>query len=279
MKIKNLLYSIVALLVLSSDIKSEKTTPDHAITVFVHGTFSFRKMLQHTPLRSIVYAQPGLCLARNLPEHYHFHKMTQGFVDNNPELYSLDQIYIFGWKSEHIYHSTRQKAAADLAQGLVKVATSYYQEHKVMPSLRVIGFSHGGNVVLNLANHLPVYIDNQLLPVDIWLFGTPVQQVNHHLINSKHFRKVYAIYSEKDWLQRMDPQGLRDKKCRKKHFWSDRTFDPNSSCIQVKLTINNQSICHSYYRYILQHFPTIQRLIEVKSNKLTSGFIAVNLEI
>lgn len=277
MKNKFLLFTLC--LSLFTLVQSEKTTPDHTITVFIHGTFSFRKIVQYSPFRSLIYTQPGLHLATELPVNYHFHKMAQGFVDNNPTLYSLDQIYVFGWKSEHIYHSTRMQAAQDLVTALQSLATRYHKQHDVIPTIRLIGFSHGGNVVLNTANYLPLIVNNKSIMVEAWLFGTPVQQINQHYINSKHFHKVYAIHSTKDWLQRMDPQGLRDKKCRKNHFWSDRMFDPASSCIQATFTVNNQPISHSYYRYILKHFPTIQQQIETQSHELKSGMIAVNLEI
>lgn len=279
MKSNNFLLSFIFILSLFTQIQCQQTTSDHAITVFIHGTFSFRKMVQYSPFRSLIYTQPGLHLATELPTNYHFHEMAQGFVDNNPTLYSLDQFYIFGWKSEHIYHTTRMQAAADLVTALQKLATMYHRQHGVIPTIRLIGFSHGGNVVLNTANYLPLLIVGQQVDVEIWLFGTPVQQINQHCINSTRFRKVYAIHSTKDWLQRMDPQGLRDKKSRKNHFWSDRIFDPTSSCIQATLTVNNQPICHSYYRYILKHFPTMQQQIEEQSKELGSGMIAVNLEI
>ena len=256
----------------------EQTITDHTITVFVHGTFPIRKILQYSPGRSLIYAHQGLNLAKNLPENYHFHKMAQGCVDLNSQCYSLDQFYIFGWKSEKVYDSTRKQAAQDLVQELQKLVDTYYLEHHVVPQIKLIGFSHGGNVVLHTANYLPLMVHNKKVAVEAWLFGTPVQKVNCDLVNSKNFSKVYSIYSKKDWLQKMDPQGLRDKKLRKSHFWSDRMFDQNSQCIQVDFTVNGKSISHSYYRCIFKYLPTIQDLIMHESCNLQSGCIAVDLQ-
>lgn len=255
----------------------QQTTADHTITVFVHGTFPIRKILQYSPGRSLIYSHQGLNLAKSLPKNYHFHKMAQGCVDLHPQSYSMDQFYIFGWKSEKVYDSTRKQAAQDLVQELQKRVDTYYLEHHVIPNVQLIGFSHGGNVVLHTANYLPLMVQNKKIEVEAWIFGTPVQQVNCNLINSKNFNKIYSFYSKSDWIQRMDAQGLYNKKLRKTHFWSDRMFDENSQCIQVGFTVNGKSISHSYYRCIFKYLPEIQELVKNKSCGLQSGCIAADL--
>ena len=256
----------------------QETTADHTITVFVHGTFPVRKILQYSPGRFLIYCPQGLSLAKNLPKNYHFYKMAQGCVDLDPQRYSFDQFYIFGWKSEHVYHSTRMQAAADLVKSLQKLVNDYYAKHHTIPKIQLIGFSHGGNVVLNTANYLPLIVENKQVVIEAWLFGTPVQQANQASVNSPNFNKIYSIYSEKDWLQRMDPQGLYNKKCRKNNFWSDRMFDLQHQCMQVKFTVNSKPISHSYYRCIFKYLPKIQRIVEEKATNSQSKMIDVNLE-
>ena len=163
---------------------SSQTTTDHSITIFIHGTTPIRKFLEYSPARPFMYAPQGLNLAKELPHNYHFHKIAQNCVDLNAKSYSLDQFYIFGWKSEKVYDSTRQQAAQDLVNELQKLVNGYYLEHHVIPRVQLIGFSHGGNVVLNTANYLPLIVQNKKIKVEAWLFGTPVQQVNCDLINS-----------------------------------------------------------------------------------------------
>ena len=253
-------------------------TADHSITIFVHGTYPARKLLQSSFARFLVYCPQGLSLAKDLPSYYHFYKIAQGCVDFNKESYSMDQFYLFGWESEHLYDKVRSQAAGQLVKELKNLMVLYYQRYQVMPKIRLLGFSHGGNVVLHTANYLPFVIENQKIEVEIWLFGTPVQKTNKHLVNSSHFNKAYSFYSKKDWLQRMDPQGLRSAQKSLKHFWSDRMFDLNDRCVQVEFTVNGKSISHTYYRSIFKYFPKFQKLAEQKSQGIYSGCIAVDLK-
>jgi hypothetical protein len=259
-------------------ITHQMTTIDHSITIFVHGTFPARKALQYSFGRFLMYCPQGLSLAKHLPTYYHFYKMAQGCVEHNPQLYSLDQFYIFGWESEHIYDHIRIQAAADLTRQLQKLVYDYYLKHYVIPKIRLLGFSHGGNVVLNTANYLPLIVNDQQVEVEVWIFGTPVQHANKSLVNSSHFSKVYSFYSTKDWLQRMDPQGLRNSKIDIKHIWSDRMFDRSDRCIQVEFTVNGKPISHTYYRSVFKYFPMMQLMVQEKSQGIHSGCIAVDLK-
>lgn len=256
----------------------EKVTKDHSITIFVHGTYPARKALQYSFGRFLIYCPQGLSLAKNLPSYYHFNKMAHGCVELNPQLYSLDQFYIFGWESEHIYDHVRVQAAIDLIKQLQNLVVVYYQKHHVIPKIRLLGFSHGGNVVLHTANYLPLVVNQQSVEIEVWIFGTPVQHVNKNLVNSKNFSKVYSFYSAKDWVQRMDPQGLRNSSISIKKFWSDRMFDLADRCIQVEFTVNGQPISHIYYRSIFKYFPLIQQMTEAKSQNINSGCISVDLK-
>ena len=79
--------------------------------------------------------------------------------------------------------------------------------------------------------------------------------------------------------QKIDPQGLINRKVTKNHFWSDRTFCEHSRSIQVDLTVNGKSFGHAYYNDIFQYFPRIKKLIEKESAHLESGMIAVDFKI
>lgn len=254
------------------------TTTDHSITIFVHGTYPARKLLQNSFARFLTYCPEGLSLAKELPPYYHFHKMAQSCVDLDKASYSMDQFYIFGWASDHVYDQARSQAGGKLVSELQNVVTQYYDQYKVVPQIRLIGFSHGGNVVLHTAHYLPCIVNGVAVDVQAWLFGTPVQQINKDLVNSIYFSKVYSFYSKKDWLQRMDPQGLRNANTSIKNFWSDRMFHPQDRCIQVAFTVNGKSISHMYYRSIFKYFPQIQKLTEQKSQGISSGSIAVDLK-
>ena len=250
---------------------------NHTITVYVHGTYPMKKLLQYTPFRRLTYCPQGLSLIQNMPKKYHFYKMASHMIDLEPLWYNWKRFYIFGWKSEKVYDYVRVNAAQDLVDGLRKIVDNYYQEHHILPSIKLIGFSHGGNVVLHTAQFLPICVDGQDVKVQVWLFGTPVQQINKHLVNSSYFLQVYSFYSTKDWLQRMDPQGIWDKTIDKKFFWSDRMFNDNDRCVQVNFTVNNKSISHSYYRSIFKYFPLIEKEVLASSSDINSGMITINL--
>ena len=145
----------------------EQTTTDHSITVFVHGTYPMSKILRNSPFRKLMYCPQGLSLAKELPADYHFHTIAQGCVDLNPSLYSLDQFYVFGWPSEKIYDSIRQQAACDLVNALQTTVNNYYAQHGIEPKIRLIGFSHGGNVVLNTANFLTQLVQEEKIITEI----------------------------------------------------------------------------------------------------------------
>ncbi len=257
---------------------SEMTTADHSITIFVHGTFPARKTLQYSFGRFLIYCPQGLSLAKRLPTYYHFYKIAQGCVECNPEFYSLDQFYIFGWQSEHIYDKNRVQTAAILIEQLQKLVTDYYQRHGVIPKIRLLGFSHGGNVILHTANYLPLIVNSQHVEIEVWIFGTPIQHVNKNLVNSTNFTKVYSFYSKKDWIQRMDPQGFRNPGMSMKHFWSDRMFDIMDHCIQIEFTVNGKPISHTYYRSIFKYFPIIEQMVQEKSQGMNFGCIAIDLK-
>ena len=255
-------------------------TEDHSITVFVHGTFPIRRILNNplSPFRRLVYCPEGLSLAKNLPNHYHYHDVAKNCVDKNSNHFSLDHFYTFGWKSECVYDFVRNDAAKKLVEELNVVVKKYQSQYNIVPKVRLIGFSHGGNVLLNTANHLPISINSEKVLFELWLLGTPVQVINSHLVNSENFSKVYSLYSTSDWIQRMDPQGLRNKEA-KDCLWSDRTFKKDSQCLQIQLTVDGYPIGHSRYRTILKHFPQIKQLVEDQSENENNGVIAVNLSL
>jgi len=259
-------------------IATSQATQDHSITIFVHGTYIMRKFLQLSPCRSLMYCEQGLSLAKNLPKHYHFHKMAKGCVESDEESYSLDQFYIFGWESEHVNDASRNRFAKILVDQLHSLVVDYYELHNVIPKIRLLGFSHGGNVILRMADHVSKYVKLQNIEIEAWLFGTPVQVITHDLVNSDCFTKIYSIYSKKDWVQRVDPQGMINRKVTKNNFWSNRTFSEDSQCLQIELMVEGKSIKHASYNNIFQHFPKIKKLIEKTYEDTESNMMKVDFK-
>ena len=191
----------------------------------------------------------------------------------------MNQFYTFGWNSEKIYDVVRSKAAKNLVDQLQTLVIEYYKQHKIIPKIRLLGYSHGGNVALNTACYLPLKVNDEKVQVETWLFGTPVLTINSDFVNSENFTKIYSIFSKKDWIQRMDPQGLRNIKKAKNNFWSNRTFNESDRCLQVDLMVNGRGIGHINYIEIFEHFFQIKKLVEENSQGKNSGMITVNLQL
>lgn len=265
---------------LSSFLYGEETTKDHAITIFVHGTTPLRPFLELLPCKSLLYCKQGLHLAKDLPQHYHFHKLAAACIEQDQEHFSWDQFYMFGWQSEKIYHHVRRKTAQLLQKQLEEKVQAYWRQHHIVPKIRLLGFSHGGNVIINLADFLPIACAQKVVEIEAWLFGTPVQVVNRDLVNSQYFTNIYSVFSQNDWIQRLDPQGLRNIKLLKQnYFWSDRAFGLESRCKQVKFTVNGKSIGHMAYRGTCKHFVTIKNLVEKEFSDQQQNCIEVDLKI
>lgn len=253
---------------------------NHTLTIFVPGTTPLRGFLEYTPIRRYIYCPQGLTLAQQLPKKYYFYQIAESCAQENPELYGQERFYIFGWKSESVHNKNRMQAAAFLIEELKQLITAYYKQHRIVPRIQLIGYSHGGNVILNSAHYLPLTVNKKNVEIDVWLFATPVQQVNQQCVDCPYFTNIYSTFSEKDWIQRMDPQGLLNKKYRKTNFWSDRIFTQTQRCIQINFTVNRKSIGHMYYRSLFKHLPIIQKLIiESGTKKLKSKIISINFDV
>jgi len=109
--------------------------------------------------------------------------------------------YTFGW-SGLLTLQTRRNAAKKLYEQLVKkiekIKTDGYQS-----KIRLIGYSHGGNVALYLAEEERNHKDN--LSIDeLILISTPIQQDNQSHVAASLFKKVYNFYSKGDRVQTSD---------------------------------------------------------------------------
>ena len=120
---------------------------------------------------------------------------------NSIDVYRQNEYYTFGW-SALIGVKERKQAAQDLYNSLITLKNNYDQQNKKI-KIRIIGYSHGGNVILALGSlkknkKKPLIIDEAIT------FGTPIHQEEHKWIHSALFKKIYHIYSRSDHVQRLD---------------------------------------------------------------------------
>ncbi len=233
------------------------------MTVFVHGSYPALKLLAHSksPVRHLIYAEPGLHLAKNLPAYYHFHKAAILCDKFDPENYSKDHYFTYGWNSSNLRPVNRfqegQKLYHAVQAQIEKYAEQGYQKIKV----RFVGSSHGGNVVLNLLQWLPFSTGN--VEIEVVLLGTPVQEETRNFINSDYVARAYSFYSTSDWMQKIDVQKFHKNCPENAPFFSQRIFLPTDKIVQVQLLINSKAIGHGQYRSIFGYVP---KMIEEVNN-------------
>ncbi|HSC25554.1 MAG TPA: hypothetical protein VLB80_05070 [Candidatus Babeliales bacterium] len=112
--------------------------------------------------------------------------------------------YTFGW-SGLLSPTARYADSIQLLEELMHELQKNYWQHGVFPKIRLIGYSHGGNVCLNIAAArqnidptIPLSID------ELILIGVPIQTETDYLANDPLFKKIYHFFSQKDRIQRID---------------------------------------------------------------------------
>lgn len=217
--------------------------PDHVITVFVHGTKLFTDLI----MKNFFYSPDGLVPASTLDKKYHLRMIADTLSAADPVHYPTSSMYVFGWNGD-LSFKERSKAAIKLYSQLTHLVKLYEQEHKIKPKIRIITHSHGGNVVLNLAN---LKNDAQLTIDELILLACPVQKETASLIQSPIFKEIFSLYSSIDVLQVIDPQGLYGSTSNGQLF-SGRQFDNQDRLIQAKIALNGRPLLH--IDFILTHF-------------------------
>ena len=237
------------------------------ITVFVHGSFSlkphinlknFIKMLTDTIEESIYYrsteinrrdpffyknqAMAGLGLHKIDIEHPHknaaapilaasFEEVSK-HAGNKPS----NQYYTFGW-SGLVSNKLRYLESEFLHQDLEKLILKLLKDGYT-PKIRIIAYSHGGNLALQLgALHTTKPISKQFIIDELILIGTPIQVETDYLINSPIFKKIYNLYSRADRVQTLDCFSFKRFFSRKK--FSNRynfTIPDKLTQIRIKVT-------------------------------------------
>lgn len=135
----------------------------------------------------------------------------------NPEYQSMESLYYtYGW-SAILSRSTRLQDATTFLHQL-NTEIDRLRAQGLNPKVRLIGYSHGGTIILKLALAKRLYgIEPHFEVEQAYLLGTPIQSDTDYLITDSLFKKVYNIYSRGDRFQKMDMFSSGQ-------FFSDRRF-------------------------------------------------------
>lgn len=175
-------------------------------------------------------AQPSAaqCIARMFELQFNAYNQT------NQRLY-----YTFGWNGL-LNIEERAKEGESFYKQLKTELTKIEGPNKPI-RLHVIGYSHGGNVALNLATARQNDPDQKhsFSIETLVLLGMPVQKATDHLVTDPLFKKIYHIYSTEDAIQTLDIFSPNQ-------FFSERTFKertnfrPPENLVQIRIRVTRK---------------------------------------
>ncbi len=206
------------------------------ITVFVHGTFgiqsnlnigtlirlwqdnidyssSYFRNVQRMRAKQAYYAlQPmqelGLKkIIHDLSAHrgpYLFSLIFNEILHMYEQQPSRNNNYTFGW-SGLVSVTHRLEESRCFYHELRNEIERLRQIHGHVPKIRLISYSHGGSLCLNLALIRKTEFPQDSFAIDeLTLIGVPIQKVTSCFVHDPMFKKVYNISSAGDNIQRLD---------------------------------------------------------------------------
>jgi hypothetical protein len=244
----------------------EAEKPEVWATIFVHGIMSIKPHVSASnflrfmtdDVRNTVYSKTVEKM-RSDPVFYQNQAMqgigllpadpTQPAADNaantmamvfetmsrftNPNKNIQNDYYTYGWTGL-LSENQRTEDGTTLYNEIVALVARYHAQN-IEPHIRLIGYSHGGNICLKVA-HAADQTNHTNHPAidELVLLGMPVQSETDYLINHEMFKKVYHIYSRGDRIQKLDFFSL-DRFFSRRIFKERKDFQLPDKLIQIQL--------------------------------------------
>jgi hypothetical protein len=227
------------------------------INVYVHGTttkLGLNFLSKFYP--EVAYGALGLHHVDKMPKNALFKKDVEILHFADSKRFDKDHFYTFRW-SGTLSFTAREKAGKDLYHDLKVLLENYKKDYGYYPKLRIITFSHGGNVALNMASHLP-FIKNEHVYLEFLIVAAPVQKHTEKYIENSEIDSIYTIYSTRDVMQVADNYILNKRLHSPKRFFKIT----RKNCHQIKVLINKRGLGHlDLLRSFMVHLPeTLQRV-------------------
>lgn len=217
--------------------QTSATQDEVYLTIFVHGILNIKPHLSFSNLirfmrdqiTDSVYAR-AVEIMRNDPFFYQFNAMQglglhkietelaqDGYVSgafalaydsfsalNTPTPHAENVYYTFGWSGLLSTQVRYQEATLFYEQ--LEREIQEYKNRGISPKIRVVGYSHGGYIALNLgAVFNDLKLNNPTWFIDeLILIGVPVISDTDFLVSSNLFKKIYHFYSPSDRVQVVD---------------------------------------------------------------------------
>jgi hypothetical protein len=221
------------------------------VTIYVHGTTTksgLKLLSKFCP--DICYGAPGVHHVNNMPEHAIFRQDVKNLSVGDLKRFDPKHFYTFGWSGALSFFE-REKAGNELYEGIKNLLEEYKEKYGFYPKIRIMTFSHGGNVALNMVSHLP-FFKGEHVHLELLIIASPVQKVTEHLIEHPEIDFIYTIASTRDLLQVVD-----NYKYEKKRYFPERFFKTtkNNYC-QMKVFVNGRGLGHlDLLRSFMIHIP------------------------
>lgn len=253
-------------------------------TIFIHGTLPPRPFFTVPAIERFFFCKKGLEPAISLGPRYGQRVLADILCRKDPVRFSIDQFYFYGWSGK-LSRNERKLEAEKLFD---KIRT-------LRKPLRIITYSHGGNIALQLATIAHERKIDDFEIDELILLACPVQKITRNLTDSAVFKTIFSIHSHKDMFQVIDPQGLheladlyKDAGLQKifmylqkmECFFSERHFLPAKNIHQIHVKINQKDLWH--IEFILptffSHIPEILDCLEQRFYIQNGNEILINIE-
>lgn len=233
------------------------------VTIYVHGTTTAVGLrLLSKFCKDVAFGKPGIHHIDELPKIALLRKDAQILESGDARRFDANHFYTFGW-SGTLSFKAREKAGKQLYDGVCVLLKKYEKKYGKMPKVRILTFSHGGNVALEMVKLLP-FFDKKSVYLELVIVAIPVQKVTEKLIESPYITQSYVISSTRDIVQLVDCY-----KYKKKRYAPTRFFDTSAlNCRQIKVTINNRGLGHiDLMRSFMHHLSDAMNFADQQCNQ------------
>lgn len=244
-------------------------SPPPVVVVWIHGTkvneclpSPFARLAKS--IGNIIFEHKmGLHHISEFNTHHYDSIRATILGTSQPTLFQTEYFYSFGWSGK-LTVQARKDASQELFDALKTVSLDIQEKTGLTPQFILISHSHGGNVILHLAE-IKGSEGFKLTISKAILLACPVQKHTAHLIGSSLFERIYSLHSHTDMIQISDLQGLHKKKKISKPLFSQRHFDLHPKLVQAAIKWKQYPEWHPQDRIIneimLKYLTTSIKLI------------------
>lgn len=263
--------SFIWLLVLIGSFFASNSAQDRWITVFLHGGGAHplylnmsdtlkilndniddsvytktTQLLRDDPYFFKVQPQQGEGLRKAFP-------ITPFDPHNGAQLFSLmfdlvsqlvhfpsNEFYSFGW-SGFLSIKARRLAAEKLYDSLAALYARMLAEGDI-PHLRVVAYSHGGNVALHVGEIAKQRGTHRFTVDELILVATPIQANSQNYLGNAIFKNIFLFYSIGDQIQNSDFLSSPTHSFAQRSFKEQPNFKIPKNVTQVQVRIVRKHI-------------------------------------